>query len=183
MWCLQLPENHMRHTESICSRNWSCKKSEVVSRSDNIFWHQYRGTYWRIFPLGYKKLRNFCVGKQRHSDFVLITLANPQIPLSFIILAFRKLHTHSDTSQQKTPSVSNPKKLIFRRVWKEKTYTTYATISSFFEASSSSSQPTVIHCSEFTAKILTYPTLSLATPTIVVLAQVPPANLNPSPLI
>jgi len=133
--------------------------------------------------LGYKKLSTLFVGDKIHFDCILITLATPQISLAFIILAFRKPHTHSDTFQQKTPSISDPEKLISRRVWKEKNPTTYATVSSFFEASSFISQPTIIHCSEFTPKILTYPALSLATPTTVVLAQVPPSNLNPPPLI
>jgi len=90
-----------------------------------------------LFPSGYDKLSILCVGDKIHSDCILITLATPKTPLSFTILASGKPHTRSDTSLWKTPSVSDPEKLIFRRLSKEKTPTTYATITSFFEASSS----------------------------------------------
>ena len=38
----------------------------------------------------------------------------------FVVLAPRKPHLRSDTSQSKTPSVSDPEKIIRRRSWKEK---------------------------------------------------------------
>lgn len=152
LWCLLYIQKNICDVSSFLriiwdtqnldvSRNWSCKQSEAISRSEGIFWCHFWGMYWRIFPLGYDKLSTLCVGEQRLTDYILITLATPQIPLSFIISDFRKPHTRSDTSQQKTPFVSDPEKLFFRRVWKEKNPTTYATISSFFEVSSSSSQP------------------------------------------
>jgi len=94
-------------------------------------------------------------------------------PLSFIILDFKKPHTCLDTSQQKAPFVSALEKLIFRKVWKEKTPTTYTTISLVLEASSSSSQPVVTHYLGITTKTLTYPAFSPITPTIMVVAQVP----------
>ena len=39
------------------------------------------------------------------------------------------------------------------------------------------------HCLEFTPKILTYPSLSLAIPSTVVFSQVPLTNINPPLLI
>lgn len=123
------------------------------------------------------------VGEQRRFDCLHITLATPQTPLSFIILAFKKPHTRSDTSQHKAPFVSDQEKLIFRKVWKEKSPTPCANTPSVFEASSSSSQPIVTHYSGFTPKTLTYPAFNLATPTTMFSAQVPQANLNPTLLI
>ena len=48
-------------------------------------------------------------------DSIVVYLIN-----LFVVLAPRKPHLRSDTSQSKTPSVSDPEKIIHRRSWKEK---------------------------------------------------------------
>lgn len=100
---------------------------------------------------------------------IFITLGTPLSNHKFITMAFKSPHTFSYTSQQKTPVVFDPEKVISRRIRKEKILNIDATVSSFPKISSSSSHNSIIHCSDFSPRVLVYPSksgqlLSIASP-------------------
>lgn len=65
-------------------------------------------------------------------------------------------HTHSNTSQQITPPISNLEKVISRRFWKERTLVTLGPVIYFPGVSSSSSDKVVIGFFESSSKALEY---------------------------